>query len=433
MIWSKYFVMKKKDDHKEEEQEHTHYHGVDRAETHIHVDDALNLFLKSVSQTKSEFVKVRGAQERVLFEDFKSPVNLPRMARSTRDGFALHLKEGETRYSIVGNVRIGIVPKVSLASGEAVYIATGSFLPKGAKSVVMKEYASVEGSSVVVNRTPKESDNILRPGEDIEKGKNILKKGTVLRPQHIALLSMLGIEKIKVFKRPRIAYFSTGNELVDPGESSKDFGIYDGTRPFLGASLATLGAESFDLGIARDSFEQIRRKMRLGLVKYDGLILSAGSSVGEKDYVGRAAHSIDGVKILVHGVAMRPSSPTGLAVFKGKPLVLLPGFPTSAIVSFFVFVAPTVAAMSGAQLSDYFPIIKVRLEDDYEGKKGVKHYVRVKVSKKGGEYIANIVRPTEAQYSKWLGDANAIAIVDEESSPVTQGAIVPAVLIGKSA
>lgn len=423
------FLIKKQDNH----EEHAHYHGVDRAEAHIHVDDALNLFLKNISQTKSEFVKVRGAQERVLFEDFKSPINLPRMARSTRDGFAIHLKEGETRYTIVGNVRIGVVPKISLASGEAVYIATGSFLPKGANSVIMKEYTSIKESSVVVSKIPKESDNILQPGEDIEKSKNILKKGTVLRPQHIALLSMLGVEKINVFKKPRIAYFSTGDELIDPGKSSKNFGIYDATRPFLGSSLATLGAESFDLGIARDDFKVIRKKIRLGLGKYDGLILSAGSSVGEKDYVGRAARSIDGVKILVHGVAMRPSSPTGLATFKEKPLILLPGFPTSAIVSFFVFVAPTVAAMSGAQLGDYIPMIKVRLDNDYEGKKGIKHYVRVKVSKKDEEFTANIVRPTEAQYSNWLGEANAIAVVDEESSPVSKGDIVPAILIAKSA
>ena len=167
--------MKKQDAYGEEE--HTHYHGVDRAEAHIHVDDALSLFLKNISQTKPEFVKLKEAKERVLFEDFKSPINLPQMARSTRDGFALHLKEdGKTRtYSIVGNVRIGVVPKISIASGEAVYIATGSFLPKGANSVVMKEYASVEGSSVLVNRPPKESDNILEVGSDIEKGKVILK------------------------------------------------------------------------------------------------------------------------------------------------------------------------------------------------------------------------------------------------------------------
>jgi molybdenum cofactor synthesis domain-containing protein len=426
-------MKKQDDDHSEEE--HTHYHGVDRAEAHIHVDDAQSLFLKNLSQTKPEFVKLKDAKERVLFEDFKSPINLPQMARSTRDGFALHLKDdGETRtYSIVGNVRIGVVPRISIASGEAVYIATGSFLPKGANSVVMKEYASVEGSSVLVNKAPKKSDNILEVGSDIEKGKVILKKGTMIRAQHIALLSMLGVEKIKVFKKPRIAYFSTGDELVDPGKSSRDFGIFDGTRPFLESSLATLGAEPIDLGIAKDDFGQIRHKMRLGLVNYDGLILSAGSSVGEKDYVGRAADSIKEVKILVHGVAMRPSSPTGLAVYKRKPLILLPGFPTSAIVSFFVFVAPTIAAMAGAQTSDHIPSINVRLADDYEGKKGVKHYVRVKVSKKGGEYVANIVRPTEAQYSKWLGEANAIAIVDEESSPVARGDILPAILIGKSA
>ena len=207
-----------------EEEEHVHYHGVDKAEEHIRVDQALEMFLGQITPVKSEYVELARANRRVIYEDIRSPMDLPRLARSTRDGFAVSFPGDETptgsRFSIVGDIPIGVVPKMSLKEGQAVRIATGSYAPKGTCSVLMKEYAKVEGDSLVGERSLRRNENVLKPGEDIARGKTILHKGSVLLPTHIALLAMLGHARVKVYRKPRIAFFSTGDELVDLQASS---------------------------------------------------------------------------------------------------------------------------------------------------------------------------------------------------------------------
>ena len=424
------------------EEEHVHYHGVDKAEEHIRVDQALEMFLGQITPVKSEYVDLGRANQRVIYEDIRSPMDLPALPRSTRDGFAVSFSGDEapsgSRFSIVGDIPIGVIPKISLEEGQAVRIATGSYAPKGACSVLMKEYAKVEGDSLEFERTLRRSENVLKPGEDIARGKTLLHKGSVLLPTHIALLAMLGYARVKVYRKPRIAFFSTGDELVDLQASSSSSArkkgprIYDANRPFIASMLENLGAETEDLGIAKDNFSSIRSKMLLGLRRFDGLILSAGSSVGERDFVAKAEESISGVKVLVHGVAMRPSSPTGLATYRGRPFISLPGFPTSAIVSFFVFARPAISKLAGREILEDYPIVRARLLDEYSGKKGIRHFLRVDLTKdkSSGEYVARIVRPSEAQFSGWLSEANGLAIIDEERGSVKINDEVPVLVFG---
>ncbi|MGI0078142.1 MAG: molybdopterin molybdotransferase MoeA [Nitrososphaerales archaeon] len=416
------------------EEEHSHYHGVDLAEKHISVDKALEGFLSQIKPVGIEKVSVLSSLHRVLSEDVKSRVNVPLRARSTRDGYAVRLAQDHvpagSNFVVVGDVRIGTKPKIVIKSGEAVRIATGSYVPEGTNAVLMIEYASVNGSSLVSNRDMETGENILDAGEDISINSTVLKKGESIRPQHIALLTQLGIGRIKVFRKPRVAFFSTGDELADPRKSTakNPTKIYDSNRPFIQSIVSELGAEPLDLGIARDDYATIRRKIVRG-IECDALILSAGSSVGERDYVSRAAESIRGVKILFHGVAMRPSSPTGLAIYRGKsPLILLPGFPTSAIVAFLVFARPAILKLSGSKTTSY-PFVKAKLLDHYEGKKGITHFVRVKVESGPNGYVASIVKPSEASYSSWMGSANGVAVIREESSPVEAGQEVAIFLI----
>jgi molybdenum cofactor synthesis domain-containing protein len=276
----------------------------------------------------------------------------------------------------------------------------------------MKEYAEVSDGKIKVNRGIKQGENILAVGKDIKKGDRVLRKGTALRPHHIALLSLLRIARLKVYRIPKIAFFSTGDELQDLNSASKPNKIPDANRPFIKSSIESLNAEPLDLGIARDDEKQIRGKMERGLKIADALILSAGSSVGERDYVSKVAESFESVRTLVHGVAMRPSSPTGLAEYKGKPFILLPGFPTSAIVSFFVFARPAIWKLSGISGMEA-PLMRARISEGIQARKGVRQFVRVQVSRRDEGYAASIVRPTEAQYSSWMKTANGIAIVDE--------------------
>ncbi|HZW55964.1 MAG TPA: molybdopterin molybdotransferase MoeA [Nitrososphaerales archaeon] len=460
----------------EDEEGHTHYHGVDKAEQHIGVDQALEMFLGQIVPVRPVTVTLDEAWNRVLFQDIISEIDIPKQARSTRDGFAIRLPGHAgaaapfSEFSIVGEVRIGAIPTISLKDGQAALVATGSYVPDGTSAVMMKEYAKVrDGNLLTIEREATAGENILAPGADISRGDTVLKAGTRLRPNHIALLAMLGWGKVRVYRRPRVGFFSTGDELMDVKEKGlesskknrrsdkkKEGGgakIYDSNRPFIKAALQELGAEPCDLGIARDNFDEIRAKMLNGLRTCDALFLSAGSSVGERDYVGRAADSIKGVRMLVHGVAMRPSSPTGLATYQGKPFVLLPGFPTSAIVSFFVFGLPVISKLSGlslgateggkkrvealaARLGVFYQTISATLLDEYHGKPGIKHFLRVRVTRDrtdGGErYLARIVKPTEAYHSKWLAEANGIAVIDEDkvSAVMSGNKEVPVLLFG---
>jgi len=427
---------------KDDEHDHLHYHGVDKAEKHLSVSEALELFLSQIRPVKSENVYVTDSNNRVLFTDITSPTNLPRLPRSTRDGYAIKISSAlkdlsGSIFKIIGEVRIGVIPKLTLNEGQAAKIATGAFVPRGADAVVMREYGEVQEGYLKVTRQVRIGENILSPGEDLKKGQVLFKAGTRMRPHHIALLSLVGVSQIRVFAKPHVALFSTGDELMNANQKDRKnkrikkskAATNDATRPFLSSFVRELGGVTEDLGIARDNYDEIRSRMIRGL-EYDALVLSAGSSVGERDYVTRSAESISGLNMVVHGVAMRPSSPTGLAVYRGKPVIFLPGFPTSAIVSFFVFGRPSILKLSG-NLSSETPTFKASIEEDFEGKPGITHFLRVRLVFDGEKYRATIVRPTEAQYASWLHEANGIAIIGRDGkTKLARGELVPVWLIG---
>lgn len=409
-------------------EEHAHYFGVDNAGKHLSVEQARRILIDSIAPVKQEIVRIQESNTRVLSKNAISPKDLPDRARSSRDGYAVCIsRDPISSFNIVGDVKIGIIPKLSVKIGEAARVATGSYLPKGANAVLMVEYARVSDKILVPSRAINVGENIVAKSDDFKRGETVLHRGARIHPQHVALFAMLGIRKVRVYSKPRIAFFSTGNELVDAIANKHARGIFDANRPYISAMISSLGGDPVDLGIARDNYADIKGKMVKGL-NYDALLISAGSSLGERDYVANVAKSINGVRILIHGVAMRPSSPTGIATYKGKPLLMLPGFPTSTIVSFLVFAAPAVLKLGGCNIVEP-PMIKTMLSEDYNGKAGLTHFVRVKLLRCNREYTASIVRPTEAQYSSWLKEANAVVVIGE-SGVARQGEIVDAFLIG---
>ena len=390
--------------------------------------------------TKPEFIDLFSADNRILYSDLNSPGNLPKLSRSTRDGYAVKIEREQVNlekniFRIMGEVRIGTLSKLAIKPGEAVKVATGSSLPSGTNAVSMREYSEVLEGELKIIKPLKIGENIVNPGDDVKRGQLFFEAGTRLRPHNLALMSLLGIKRVTVFSKPKIAILSTGDELEDlDGKSGRKGSsarapIFDSNRPFLSSIVPELGGIPVDLGIARDNFDEIRSKMVEGL-RYDGLFLSAGSSVGERDYVSRAAESIRELKMLVHGVAMRPSSPTGLALCRGKPVIFLPGFPTSAIVSFYVFGRPAILKLSGNSSTE-MQTIQATLDEDFDGKSGLTHFVRVHVVPNGKSYTARIVRPTEAQYSSWLKQANGIAVIGSDGrTALKRGDNVSVYLIG---
>lgn len=414
------------------EDAHLHYHGVDRAQEHVSVRSALDIFLKRISPVATEIVGFQKSLDRVLSEDVRARFDVPLRDRAARDGYALNINAPVppgSEFEIVGEVQIGVKPGVSIDEAkEAIRVATGSFLPAGSNAVVMKEYAAVEGTSLMVTREVRAGENMVRRGEDIEGRSIVLLRGTRIMPHHIALLAMVGSSRVKVFRRPRVAFLSTGDELSDAAGPTRGMKIIDVNRPFMESMVGQLGAVPVDLGIARDDYDAIRRKIIRGLT-FDVLILSAGSSVGERDYAAKAAESVRGLEILAHGVAMRPSSPTGLAIYRGRPFVMLPGFPTSMIVSFLVFCRPAILRRGGSTKTS-LPMVKASLLGGYQGRAGLTQFLRLSVSEKDGSYFARVVRPTEAQYSSWLKDANGIGVLDPTVGEVKDGDSISVFLIG---
>jgi molybdopterin molybdotransferase len=426
------FLVLTKEADSEDEHDHLHYHGVDKAERHIRVDEALATLLMRIRPVRPEFAATSDCLYRVLYGDIKLRTDIPPRARSTRDGYALNISEESRTFDVIGDVRIGRSPNIKLKPGQAARVATGSFLPSGANSVAMIEYVNEKVGRIELQRESHIGENILGKGDDLRSGLTILKKGTRLYPHHIALIAESGMKRLRVFRKPSVAFFSTGDELFDPlsGKKRKD-GIPDINRPFIASMLREQNVTPKDLGIVRDSFQEIKRKIEQGLKTSDALIISAGSSVGERDYALKAARDIPGVELLVHGVAMRPSSPTGLAIYRGKPFILLPGFPTSAFVSFFVFARAAIQELSGDEAGGLLePRIRARMLDAYDGRRGIRHFLRVGVSKDNGEYVATIAKPTDAYYTSWLGRANGIAILGEDNSSIAPGDYAEIFLIG---
>jgi molybdopterin molybdotransferase len=385
------------------------------------VRDALRIVLSNLPgrSVGVETVPLRDASTRILARDLVSPVNIPSFDRSAMDGFAVIAEDtyGATNMApmllrAVGNVQMGIAPSDSVARGEAVSIVTGGQMPQGANAVVMVEYTKWhENGTIEVSKEVRPTENVACVGEDVRQGTVVLKHGTRLLPQDLGMLTYLGLNEVPVMLKPRVAVVSTGNELFDhaPLPSSK---IPDINRPTLIAALRDLGCEPVDLGIAPDEFDFIRSKLEQGIRTADMVLVTAGTSVGPGDIVPQVINSIGKPGMLVHGIAMRPSMPTGLAVVDGKAVISLPGYPVSAYIAFLEFVPPLVSHILTTNLLPR-PKVKARLSRRVAGILGSRTYIRVLVSETDEGCIAEPVRTSGAGILSSLVHANGFIIVPE--------------------
>jgi len=265
--------------------------------------------------------------------------NLPRVDRSAVDGYAVKAED------VVGSSQfkpklLALTDKNEIAKGQARQLWTGNSIPKGADAVVMLENVERATDRIEVWTPLAPGDNISKKGEDVRKGEVAVDAGVRLRPQHIGLMAALGVAKVKVFEKPKIAILATGNELAEAGRNRVKDQVFDVNSHVISAMCRELGAEPLDLGIAGDDVEEIKAKLEKGLVGADAAITTGGTSVGTSDLVPDVVGKLGKPGIIVHGVAMRPAMPTALAIVKGKPIVILSGNPVAAMIGFEVFVRP---------------------------------------------------------------------------------------------
>ncbi len=302
----------------------------------------------------SETVALHRALGRVLAEDVAAPIDVPGFDRSNVDGFALQAAdtwgamEEEARTVVLTDESLapGIVPRREVTAGLATSIATGGMLPRGADAVVMVEHTDVDGGSVQIRRAATAGENVSYAGTDIARGETVLRSGQPLSSREIGVLAALGLAEISVHRKPRVAIFSTGNEIVAPGEPLPTGAVYDSNAAIISAAVEELGGEPVRLGVVPDDEAALSAALAKGL-GCDVVVFSGGTSKGEGDLSYRVVAALKDPGIVAHGVALKPGKPVCLAVTDGKPVVILPGFPTSAVFTFHEFLAPVIRAFAG--------------------------------------------------------------------------------------
>ena len=291
---------------------------------------------------------------RVLAEDVVSPVDVPPFDRATVDGYALRAEdtfmasESEPlRLGVVGEVNAGDSPDFELKPGESVYISTGAPLPKGADAVIQFEDVERVGNEVIIPKPAYPGLGVMKAGTDIPKGKLLLEKGTRLGFKETALLSAVGLAEVPVFRRPKVAVISTGNELVPPGEELKPGRIYDINGRAIADAVRELGGEAVFLGIAKDDRESLKALIEKGVECCDLVILSGGASGGIRDLTSSIIEELG--EVMIHGIAIQPGKPTIIGLIDGKPVFGLPGYPTSCLTNFTLLVAPLLRKLLGRE------------------------------------------------------------------------------------
>ena len=307
----------------------------------------------------AETVPLAAALSRVLAADAVAPVDAPPFDRSNVDGFAVRAvdttgaSDGAARRLKLNTevIACGVQPTVEVLSGTATAIATGGVIPRGADAVVMIERTELIEDDTVpaidVFRPVASGQFISYAGSDIARGETLLRKSTRIGSREIGMLAACGLASVDVVRRPRVAVLSTGDELVEPGQPLKPAGVFDSNGAILAAAITEVGGEPVPYGAFPDEEVALELAMRTALDSCDMVVLSGGTSKGAGDLSHRIVSRLGKPGILVHGVALKPGKPLCLAVIGDKPLIVLPGFPTSAIFTFHAFVAPVIRARAG--------------------------------------------------------------------------------------
>jgi putative molybdopterin biosynthesis protein len=311
------------------------------------------LFPRAVPGERRKLADALGC---ALAEDVTAPIDVPPFDRSNVDGFAVRSADlataGEAApVRLILNdevIACGTPPTRPVLSGTATAIATGGPVPRGADAVVMVEHTQPAGNRAIeVRRAVSPGQFVSYAGSDIARGEALLRAGTMIGSREIGMLAACGIAEVTVARRPRVAILSTGDELVQPGSQLRPAAIYDTNGAVVTAAIAENGGETNFLGAIRDDEQALEAAMRSTLAASDMLVLSGGTSKGAGDVSHRIIGRLGKPGIIAHGVALKPGKPLCLAVCDGKPVVILPGFPTSAMFTFHDMIVPVLRKMAG--------------------------------------------------------------------------------------
>lgn len=398
----------------------------------LRLDDMERLIRERIFPVaETERVALHGARGRVVAQDVSAPVDLPPFDNSAVDGYAVRhadlQPDKETTLAVSGRLTAGARANLALKPGTAVRIFTGAAMPKGADTVFMQEDVTVEGDRVTVPKGLKPGANRRLAGEDVAAGAIVLPSGTVLEAQHIALAAALGLTEIVVRRRLRVAIFSTGDEVVEPGSIRDGAGVYDSNRFLLSELLEQLGAVVTDLGILPDDPERLSSRLADAATGHDLIITSGGVSTGEADYVRLAVERIG--SLVFWRVAIKPGRPVALGVIPAASghsaaFVGLPGNPVAVFVTFVRIVKPLLRRLSGARPDRLVPL-PVRAAFAYKKKKDRREYVRVTLKRGADGEVEAVKHPQDgAGILTSLTETDGLLEFPEDVTTIEPGARV---------
>lgn len=395
----------------------------------LSVDDAVAAITARLAHVEGvETVALAEADGRVLGDDLVATLQLPPFTNSAVDGYAVRgedLPSGAARlFRVAGRVQAGSASAApTVAAGEAVRIFTGAPMPKGTDTVFMQEDARLDDAGRVLLPAGLERGANVRPaGEDIALGRVVLPAGRWLRPQDVAAAAAMGLTSIRVRRRVKVAVFSNGDEVVEPGSARRDAQLYDSNRLMLIAMLRRIGCSVGDLGIRRDDSAQIAEVLKAAARSNDLILSSGGVSTGEGDFVKAAVEKVG--TLVFWRIAMKPGRPVAMGVIDGTPFIGLPGNPVASFVTFARVARPAIFTLAGAQWSPP-PAIPVRVQFAHRKKPARREYVRVYLRKSEDGTLEAVKFPREgAGLLSSLVDTDGVVELGESVTRVEPGQMV---------
>jgi len=391
--------------------------------------EALEVLLNHLpARVRAETIPTADALDRALAGALTAPLSLPSFPRSTVDGYAVHAadtfgaSESLPAYlSVTGQVLMGRASEVKIEPTQAAVVYTGGMIPPGADAVVMVERTQqLDETNIEVLRSVAPGENVIQIGEDVKTGESLQEPGHILRPQDIGGLMALGITRIAVAARPRVAIVSTGDEVVPPEVEPGPGQVRDVNTYTVAGLVARAGGVPLLLGIIRDDFDALFAAARAGLDSADALVISAGSSVSTRDLTADVVNRLGQPGVLVHGVSVKPGKPTILGVCDGKPVFGLPGNPVSAMVVADLFLTPVLWRLQGVNTPPGRRRVTAKLAHNVASVPGREDYAPVKLAVRDGQlWAAPVFGKSNLIYT--LVKADGLVRVPPDSNGLHEG------------
>ena len=382
-------------------------------------------FLTPVSAT--ERVHVRAALGRILAADVVSPLDVPAHDNSAMDGYAVRFadlkSDAEVTLEIAGNAFAGAPFQGEVKPGQCVRIMTGGVVPPGIDTIVMQEHVKAADGRVTIGTGHRREQNLRRAGEDLKAGAAALQRGKRLLPADIGLIASLGIAETDVYRKLRVAFFSTGDELVSVGTIPREGQIYDSNRYTIHGMLERLGCEVLDMGVVRDDPQLLERAFETAADAADVVITSGGVSVGEADFVKELLNKLG--EVVFWKIAMKPGRPLAYGRIHGAHFFGLPGNPVSVMVTFYQFVRDALLILAGQHPAEPLPRFKVPCTSSLKKAPGRTEFQRgILSSDERGEWTVRVTGEQGSGILRSMSEANCFIIL-----PTDQGNVAPGTLV----